>query len=368
MFAKGYRGSSACAIGARGQGGEGGLPQSCCKGVLFWYSAGPHDGWMPEPRQITTANRRRSGAVRAIAADQEGVVGRAQLLARGVSSSAVDRALRSGRLHRLHPGVYSVPAPELLTEDALLIAALLAAGRGTMLTHGTAAWRWKIIAAPPARIELSVPHRRSTLDGVALFRPRVLRPGDTTVNGRFPTTSVARTVLDLAVRYEQRALLRVLGEAEFHHDLRPEDILRTLRRGHPGSANLRAALAAHAPGHGKVKSDLERRFRRLLVTRGIELPIRNHAIGPWEVDCVWPDRRVAVELDGRQHQRPHQADRDDDRDLWLRRHRWLPRRYGDHQLKQQPDAVIEDLHAAFKEAQALALTQTPSPSMPGNAP
>lgn len=237
-----------------------------------------------------------------------------------------------------------------------------------MLANGTAAWRWQTIPAPPVMIELATPHRRAAPEGIVLHRCDRIRPGDVTRNGRFRSTSVARTLLDLAVRYDTGALLRALAEAEFHHDLRPDDIKRTLRRGHPGSANLRAALAAHAPGHGKVKSDLERRFRRLLVTRGIELPIRNHAIGPWEVDCVWPDRRVAVELDGRQHQRPHQADRDDDRDLWLRRHRWLPRRYGDHQLKQQPDAVIEDLHAAFKEAQALGLTQTPSPSIPGNAP
>jgi hypothetical protein len=138
--------------------------------------------------------------VRAIAAGQDGIVGRAQLLAGGLTGSAVDRALRAGRLHRLNPGVYSVPAPELLTEDALLIAALLAAGDGAMLNHGTAAWRWQVISAPPTKIELGVPHRRARLPGVTLFRPQVLRPGDVAFNGRFRTTSVPRTLLDLAVR------------------------------------------------------------------------------------------------------------------------------------------------------------------------
>jgi predicted transcriptional regulator of viral defense system len=223
--------------------------------------------------------------VRALAADQHGVLGRAQLLERGVSSSAIGRALGSGRLHRLHRGVYSLQAPELLTDHALLIAALMAAGRGAFATHGSAAWRWRVIPAPPTRIELAVPGSRAPLEGVALFRPQVLRPGDVVTNRGVRTTSVPRTVLDLAVRYELRAMVRVLEQAEFEHDLRPEDIKRTLRRGHPGSANLRAALDAHTPGHGQVKSDLERRFRKLLIKHGVELPLRNEDIGPYEVAC-----------------------------------------------------------------------------------
>ena len=80
---------------------------------------------MPELSRIAPGNRGQSGTVRAIAAGQAGVVGRAQVLAAGVGRSAIDRALKSGRLHRVHAGVYSAVAPELLTEDGLLIAALL---------------------------------------------------------------------------------------------------------------------------------------------------------------------------------------------------------------------------------------------------
>jgi very-short-patch-repair endonuclease len=154
-------------------------------------------------------------------------------------------------------------------------------------------------------------------------------------------------VLDLAVRYQQPALLKALAEAEFQHDLRPDDIMRILRRGHPGSANLRSALDTHVPGHGQAKSRLERRFRTLLIRYGIELPERNQPLGPYVVDCLWRDRRVVVELDGRQHARPHQADSDDDRDLWLRRHGYVPRRYGTKQVDGQPGAVIADLLDAF---------------------
>ena len=277
---------------------------------------------------------------------------RAQLLSAGVSRSSIDRAVCAGRLHRVHRGVYAAVAPELLTEEGHLVAALLAAGDGALLSHGTAAWRWRIIAAPPSMIELAVPRNHAQTEGLTVFVSRNLRAGDTTRNGRFPTTSVARTLLDLAARYDHRALLRALAEAEFQHDLRPQDLERTLRRGHPGSANLRAALKEHAPGHGEMKSRLERRFRDLLIEHGIELPQRNQSVGPWTVDCLWREQRVAVELDGRQHERPHQADMDDDRDLWLRRHRYVTRRYGKRQIEQQPDDVIADLLAALGQAAA----------------
>jgi very-short-patch-repair endonuclease len=304
---------------------------------------------MPELLRLWSGNRTHTEAVRAIGGKQFGIVAQVQLLAAGVSRSAIGRALRAGRLHRVHRGIYATVAPELLTEEGHLVAALLAAGEGALLSHGTAAWRWRIIPAPPSVITLAVPRRR-IVEGLQLHVSGRYRAGDTTDNGRFPTTSVPRTLLDLATRYDHYALLRALAEAEFHHDLRPADIDRTLRRGHPGSANLRAALAAHAPGHGEMNSRLERRFRNLLIRRGIELPERNQPVGPWTVDCLWPERRVAVELDGRQHQRPQQADSDDDRDLWLRRHGYVARRYGKRQIEEQPDEVIADLLDAFAAA------------------
>jgi very-short-patch-repair endonuclease/predicted transcriptional regulator of viral defense system len=310
-------------------------------------------GGMRELLRIASGNRNESEAVRAIAAEQAGILSRSQLLGAGVSATAIHRAVHSGRLHRIHRGVYATVAPELVAEDGLLIAALHAAGSGALLSHATAAWRWQLIPARPVRIELTVPRPRLAPEGLMLHAGARFRRGDITHHAPFPTTTVPRTLLDLATRYSHDALLRALAEAEFHHDVRPADVVQTLRRGHPGSARLRAALDAHAPGHGQVRSNLERRFRRLLVRNGIELPRRNQLLGPWTVDCLWPERRVVIELDGRQHARPSQADRDDDRDLWLRANRYIVRRYGDRQIGEQPQAVIADLEAAFAEAATL---------------
>ena len=110
---------------------------------------------------------------------------RAQLLAAGVSRGKISRALHGGNLHRIHSGVYATVAPELLTEDGHLVAALLAAGDGALLSHGTAAWRWRIIPAPPSVITLATPRRRGAMPGLEVFDSARLRPGDITHKGRF---------------------------------------------------------------------------------------------------------------------------------------------------------------------------------------
>jgi very-short-patch-repair endonuclease len=276
-----------------------------------------------------------------IAGRQDGIVTREQLLAAHVSPTAIRRGLRSGRVHRMHRGVYSAVAPGLLTEEGHLVAALLAAGDGALLSHGTAAWRWRIIPAPPSVITLAAPRHRA-VEGVQLH-----------VLGRLPRRHNPQRPLP---HHHRRP-----------HPPRPRRPLRPPRpppgpsrgrvpaRPAPGRRRASAAarppaLAAHAPGHGEAKSRLERRFRALLIRRGIELPLRNEPVGPWTVDCLWPDRRVVVELDGRQHERPRQADSDDDRDLWLRRNRYIARRYGARQVGGRPDDVVADLLGAFAEA------------------
>jgi hypothetical protein len=90
---------------------------------------------MVELLRISPENRGRSGAVRTIARGQKGIVARAQLERAGFDRRAIDRALRSGRLHPVHKGVYSTQAPELATEDALIVAAVLAAGDGAVLSQ-----------------------------------------------------------------------------------------------------------------------------------------------------------------------------------------------------------------------------------------
>jgi len=54
--------------------------------------------------------------------------------------------------------------------------------------------------------EVSTPHGRRATGNLVVHRSGVLRPGDVVWNGRFRSASVARTLLDLGVRYRQPAL------------------------------------------------------------------------------------------------------------------------------------------------------------------
>lgn len=270
-----------------------------------------------------------------------------------MTRGAIRHAVRAGRLHRLHPGVYATIPPELLSGAARLVAALLAGGPDAVLSHQTAAHRQELIAVPPPAIQLASPRCLVPPPGVALHRCTTLRSTDVTTTNGLRSTTVPRTLLDLAVTYERSPLLDALAEAEFHHDLRPDDVLRVLRRGHPGSARLRAALAEHVPGHGEARSRLERAFRRLLIAAGIPLPERNAEIGPYLVDCLWRAEHLVVELDGGQHERPRQAAVDAARDLYLRAHGYLVVRYTRGQVRDAPQAALADVRANLARSASL---------------
>ena len=71
----------------------------------------------------------RDHVIAAIADQQRGVVSYAQLIAAGVSPSAIDTRVRRYQLHRLHRGVYAV-GHMALVPLAWELAALLACGPG----------------------------------------------------------------------------------------------------------------------------------------------------------------------------------------------------------------------------------------------
>ena len=80
--------------------------------------------------------------IAALAERQYGVVSRAQLTALGVTRGHIQRRVGSGRLLRLHPGVYAVGhrAPR---REALWLAAVLACGDGAVLSYRSAAVLWQ---------------------------------------------------------------------------------------------------------------------------------------------------------------------------------------------------------------------------------
>ena len=83
------------------------------------------------------ARDRSDRLIAALAAPQHGIVSRTQLLATGVTRRQIAARLDSGRLHRMHRGVYAV-GHRPNTEDATWLGAVLACGAWATLSHRSA--------------------------------------------------------------------------------------------------------------------------------------------------------------------------------------------------------------------------------------
>ena len=97
-----------------------------------------------------------------------------------------------------------------------------------------------------------------------------------------------------------------------------------------------------------TRSDLERDFLRLCATHGLPAPEVNVKVGPWTVDFLWREQRVAVETDFYDYHRGRIAFQDDHaRDLGLRRRDFAVHRFSEQLINEQPAAVVADLRLAL---------------------
>jgi predicted transcriptional regulator of viral defense system len=291
--------------------------------------------------------------VAALAGRQHGVISRRQLLDIGMRPRALERRIQRGLLHPIHRGVYAVGHCQISREGHWM-AAVLACGEDAVLSHRSAAALWGI-RQYSGRIEITVPspRRRSNL---FIARRSSLQPDEFTAERAIPTTTVARTLLDLGAVLNHQQLDKAIREADY---LRLADMskLATLLERHPrrkGTAALRKAIkSAATPGMTITRSELEDRFRALLLKADLPRPILNAAIEldettTYEPDALWADHKLIVELDSRQaHQTNHafEADRLRDRRLIARGYTVI--RITWRQLLQAPHDVIEDIRAAL---------------------
>lgn len=278
--------------------------------------------------------------MRSLAARQHGVLSRRQMVSAGLSTSAIDRWLASGRLVPIHPRVYAL-GHEHLDLRGRLLAALFYGGPGAGLSHTTAAWNWALLDTEPCRIHVSAPGDVQSLPNVAVHHPRHLA---IVTHRGLRTTPVARTLVDLAGMLHYERLRKALANASFRGHLDSREARAVLRRGRRGSAALRRALDEQLPELAETLSPLEDRFLALCDAAGLPRPLINHTVAGMKVDAYWPHCGLVVELDGRDaHGHPIAVDADRDRDLRLRRAGLTPVRYSGMQVHRYPEAVIADV-------------------------
>jgi hypothetical protein len=298
-------------------------------------------------------SERCSARIAALADEQYGVVARRQLTALGVGNCAIGRRVAAGLLIPLHRGVYAVGHRRLRIEGRWL-AAVLAAGSGTALSHRDAAALHGMRAPPEsAKVTVTTPARaRGTATLWVHGRRRLTAEDVTTVRG-IPATSAARTLVDVAPMLTAGQLAATLGEADRRGLLDVDAVQRALRRTAgrhgQGHARLRAALDVHvAAGATLTLSELEERFLDLVLDADLSRPLLNVVVAGVRVDALWPAQRLVVELDGWAHHRERAAaawDREKTNRLQLAGYDVLRFMHGD--LVRGPARVADAIRAAL---------------------
>ncbi len=253
-----------------------------------------------------------------LAAEQHGVVSRVQLRELGVADHFARSRLRARRWYPLHRGVYAV-GHRALTPRSRLLAAVYACGRGAVASHRAAAnlhglLRW-------GGWEVSAPRGCKPKPGIVVHRPRELRAGERTLVAGIPTTSIARTLVDLSDVVDQERLAGALQQAEVLRVFDLSALERARRPGRQGGHRLERVLQAYGHEPRLLRSEAEDRLRQLCADQSLPAPQFNLNVAGYEIDAFWPEAKLAVEVDGaRTHHTRHAFHADRRRDRVLATH------------------------------------------------
>lgn len=282
-----------------------------------------------------------------LAGRQHGVISIRQLEQRlGFSHQAVERAVRAGRLHRIHHGVYAVGHTDLSLRGECL-AAVLAVGPGAVLSYYSAGWLWGIWKGSPKPIHVtgSVPRHHPAPNGITRHRARNLVDEDRALIDGIPVTSVARTQLDLAWKLRGDRIGRALSRSEELGlvDLDAMHAVIERNRGHHGAKRLRYALAIYEPPIW-TRSEFERIFVDRLVAAGLPRPVTGWNELGHEIDVYWPERRFGIELDAYETHRTRQAfENDHERDFDFALAEVKTHRVSEQQFRRAPARIVADV-------------------------
>lgn len=287
---------------------------------------------------------------RELARRQHWVVTRAQLRELGLTDHAIDWRVGRRRLVPVHRGVFlfehEVP-PSLAVETA----ALLAAGPRAALSHETAAHLNGLLPRPAGVVHITVSGRSlASRDGVIVHRSANLTRADVRRCDGLPTTTLVRTLLDLAARRDAAALEPMVAEAMRNRGLSERALRARLDRdrGQPGTCRLRTVLDRPG-GPSFTRSKAERRLLALVRRARLPPPRTCALAGGYEVDMLWTEHRLIVEFDGFRFHGDRQAfETDRRRDATLAARGYTVLRLTWRRLVDEPEAVVAELAALLR--------------------
>jgi hypothetical protein len=247
--------------------------------------------------------------------------------------------------------------PAALVDQAA--GAVLACGRGAGLAYGSAGTMWgysKEWRLPFEVVVRSVVRR----PGIIVHRSRTLTPRDFRIQRGVRVTSPARTVLDIAARLNPRELTRTVNDALLRGFLQQGELADVLARNprHPG-ARLLAPLVED-PGN-PTRSAMEDDFRVFCTRHGLPDPEVNVYVNGREVDALFREQQVIVELDGyTTHSSRASFEDDRDRDAEMLRTGHVTVRGTWERLRSRPAREAARLHEILRSRTVSAAPATGS--------
>jgi very-short-patch-repair endonuclease len=201
------------------------------------------------------------------------------------------------------------------------------------------------LAAPPLSV-IVPPHRRPQPKGVRIHRIELGRRDVTRFEGlRYTTPAV--TIAHLARTLAPLPYERAVQEAFAKRLANTKQLEQALdrHRGGRGTARLRRMLEL---GVDDLRSRAERSLKHWIRQAGLPLPLFNADVGPWKVDALWPEHRLAVEINGyAAHSSPWAHDRDHRKEQHLLAAGLATRRFTALQAIDEPALVIAGIAAAL---------------------
>jgi very-short-patch-repair endonuclease len=286
-----------------------------------------------------------------LAERQRGLVTSRQLAAVGVGRRTLDRWVRSGRLRRVHRGVY-VLGPQPLTRHGRWLAAVMAKAPAA-LSHESAAALWGL-AGDRRDIDVIAPRGRRGLNdsGIRLHVAQLVRD-EWCLREGIPATTVARTLFDLAETVEPPQLEGAWDEASRLRLLRVKQVAAICGRWptRPACRRIEPLVSARLLHEDeRRRSPLEDRFAAFVRAHRLPPPQTNVLVDGDEVDALWPTARLIVELDSWEFHSDRAAfenDRDRDADHLLAGYRTI--RVTHRRLDQEPTRLASQIRALLGE-------------------
>jgi very-short-patch-repair endonuclease len=289
--------------------------------------------------------------VAAIAGSQLGLITIRQLRDVRVPDSTITDEVARRRLIPVFHGVYSV-GHGYLTVPARMLAATLACGPGSVVSHATAAWLLGMWDRRPKEVDVIAPVEAGRK--IAGIRRRFVPPPAGPEVWRrqgVPLTSPARTIVDCAgtlKRHELGDLIEGAAVAGVLHVAAIDRVLDGPRR--RGARALLRALEPwrrYRPGI-KIRSRMEAKLLPLLTEAALPIPQTNAKlrIGDkvYEVDFLWREQKLVVETDGgRFHDTPAAGGRDSDRNHALAKAGYRVPRLGWEDLRDRPEPTMRGI-------------------------